>query len=119
MKRTAHQIETEFSAAITLSLINSKWKLLILRCLHTRPWRFNELKSALPGISQKTLTNSLRALLENGLILRNVNSGTPLCVEYCLSEMGDSLWPVLLEMERWGLRYLQAQEPCQESVQMP
>jgi DNA-binding HxlR family transcriptional regulator len=110
MKRNARQLATESAEAVTLSLISSKWKLLILRCLHARPWRFNELKNELPGISQKMLTNSLRALQEDGLILRTVHPGTPLYVEYALSETGASLWPVLLEMEQWALYYARARE---------
>jgi DNA-binding HxlR family transcriptional regulator len=108
MKRSACQLEHESAEAVTLSLINSKWKLLILRCLHARPWRFNELKNALPGISQKMLTNSLRALQEDGLVVRTVHAGATPYVEYALSEAGNSLWPVLLEMEQWGLYYAQA-----------
>jgi DNA-binding HxlR family transcriptional regulator len=110
MKRNARQLATESAEAVTLSLISSKWKLLILRCLHARPWRFNELKNELPGISQKVLTNNLRALQEDGLVVRTVCAGAPLYVEYALSETGRSLWPVLLEMEQWGRYYEHARQ---------
>ena len=56
--------------ATTVSLIGSKWKLLIIRNLLARPWRFNELKKDLDGISQKVLTDSLRSLENDGLITR-------------------------------------------------
>jgi DNA-binding HxlR family transcriptional regulator len=108
MKQTSHQGAS--GASVTLALINSKWKLLILRCLHTRPRRFNELQKELPGISQKMLTDSLHALQEDGLILRSVRSDAPLYVEYSLSATGQSLWPVLLEMEQWALHYVRARE---------
>lgn len=52
--------------ATTVQLIGSKWKLLILRNLRMRPWRFNELRRDLEGISQKVLTDSLRAMEEDG-----------------------------------------------------
>jgi DNA-binding HxlR family transcriptional regulator len=117
MKQNSRLLTNGPAAAITLSLINSKWKLLILRCLHTRPQRFNELKHALPNISQKMLTNSLRALQEDGLILRTVRSDTPLHVEYALSETGQSLWPVLLEMEQWALYYARMREQSGEGTE--
>jgi DNA-binding HxlR family transcriptional regulator len=106
MKQTSRRFAN--GSVVTLSLINSKWKLLILRSLHAQPRRFNELKKELPGISQKMLTNSLRALQQDGLIVRTVHDGTPLYVEYALSETGESLWPVLLEMEQWALGYTRA-----------
>ena len=54
--------------ATTVQLIGSKWKLLIIRNLRSRPWRFNELKKDLDGISQKVLTDSLRSMEEDGII---------------------------------------------------
>ena len=53
--------------ATTVSLIGSKWKLLIMRNLLVRPWRFNELQKSLDGISQKVLTDSLRSMEEDGV----------------------------------------------------
>ena len=63
--------------ATTVALIGSKWKLLIIRNLQTRPWRFNELRKDLAGISQKSLTDSLRSLEEDGLITRTVYPEVP------------------------------------------
>lgn len=57
----------ECPVATTVSLIGSKWKLLIMRNLLVRPWRFNELKNSLEGISQKVLTDSLRSMEEDGI----------------------------------------------------
>ena len=56
--------------ATTISLVGSKWKLLIIRNLMRRPWRFNELLRSLNGISQKVLTDSLRQLEIDGIIYR-------------------------------------------------
>lgn len=96
----------------TVMLIGSKWKLLILRNLMARPWRFNELKKSLAGISQKVLTEALRSLESDGIITRTVYAQVPPKVEYALSELGESLRPVLLAMESWGNYYkeLQAEE---------
>lgn len=91
--------------ATTVQLIGSKWKLLIIRNLRARPWRFNELKKSLEGISQKSLTDSLRSLEEDGLIIRTVYPEVPPRVEYSLSELGETMRPILDAMETWGLGY--------------
>lgn len=91
--------------ATTVALIGSKWKLLILRNLRARPWRFNELKKDLVGISQKVLTDSLRSLEDDGIITRTVYPEVPPKVEYSLSELGESMRPIIDAMEAWGLGY--------------
>ena len=97
----------ECPVATTVEVIGSKWKLLILRNLLVRPWRFNELKRSLNGISQKVLTDALRALENDGIIIRTVYPEVPPRVEYALSEIGDSLRPILKSMEEWGAEYKQ------------
>ena len=82
--------------ATTLQLIGNKWKMLILRNLLTRPWRFNEMQRSIPGISQKVLTDNLRALEADGIITRTVYPEVPPRVEYALSELGESI-----EYEKW------------------
>ena len=91
--------------ATTVALIGSKWKLLILRNLLSRPWRFNELKRDLEGVSQKVLTDSLRSLEEDGIIVRTVYPEVPPRVEYSLSELGESMRPILDAMVSWGKSY--------------
>ena len=91
--------------ATTVALIGSKWKLLIMRDLLSRPWRFNELKKDLDGISQKVLTDSLRSMEEDGLITRTVYPEVPPRVEYALSDLGKSLKPILDSMVAWGNAY--------------
>lgn len=95
----------ECPVATTVQLIGSKWKLLILRNLLQRPWRFNELKRSLDGISQKVLTDSLRSMEEDGLITRTVYPEVPPHVEYALSETGESMRPLLMAMQSWGTNY--------------
>ena len=95
----------ECPVATTVQLIGSKWKLLILRNLLQRPWRFNELKRSLDCISQKVLTDSLRSMEEDGLITRTVYPEVPPHVEYALSETGESMRPILMAMQSWGTNY--------------
>ena len=91
--------------ATAVSLIGGKWKLLILRNLKTRPWRFNELLKSLPGLSQKVLTDNLRAMENDGIITRTVYPEVPPRVEYALSELGESMRPILKALEVWGAGY--------------
>ena len=91
--------------ATTVQMIGSKWKLLIMRNLLARPWRFNELKKDLAGISQKVLTDSLRSMEADGIITRTVYPEVPPRVEYALSELGESMRPILKALEVWGAGY--------------
>ena len=95
----------ECPIATTVQLIGSKWKLLIMRNLLQRPWRFNELKKDLDGISQKVLTDSLRSMEEEGIITRTANPEVPPRVKYALSDVGESMRPILTAMQEWGTNY--------------
>ena len=76
-----------------------------MRNLLQRPWRFNELKKDLDGISQKVLTDSLRSMEEDGIITRTVYPEVPPRVEYALSDVGESMRPILTAMQEWGTNY--------------
>ena len=91
--------------ATTVALIGSKWKLLILRNLKGRAWRFNELKKDLNGISQKVLTDSLRSMESDGIVIRTVYAEVPPRVEYSLSTLGQSMLPIIDVMAEWGRNY--------------
>lgn len=91
--------------ATTVQLIGSKWKILIIRNLMGRPWRFSELKKDLDGISQKVLTDSLRSMEEDGIVTRTVYPEVTPRVEYALSELGESMRPIIKAMEIWGTEY--------------
>ena len=95
----------ECPVATTVQLIGSKWKLLIMRNLMMRPWRFNELRKSLEGISQKVLTDCLRSMESDGIIIRTVYPEVPPRVEYSLSEVGESMRPILDAMQEWGTNY--------------
>ena len=97
----------ECPVATTLQLIGNKWKILILRNLMVRPWRFNEMLHSIPGISQKVLTDNLRALESDGIITRTVFPEVPPRVEYALSGLGESMRPIIKAMETWGTGYQQ------------
>lgn len=95
----------ECDVATTVQIIGNKWKLLIIRNLLQRSWRFNELKKNLDGISQKVLTDSLRSMEADGIITRTVYAEVPPRVEYALSDLGNSMRPILSAMELWGKEY--------------
>ncbi len=103
--KTKAELIPECPVATTVQLIGNKWKLLIIRNLLNRPWRFNELQRDLDGISQKVLTDSLRSMEADGLITRTVYPEVPPRVEYALSELGESMRPILDSMKAWGEEY--------------
>lgn len=99
----------ECPVATTVQLIGNKWRLLIIRNLLVRPWRFNELQKSLDGISQKVLTDNLRSLETDGIITRTVYAEVPPRVEYALSPLGESMRPILNSMQAWGEAYKRGQ----------
>ena len=103
--KTKAELLPECPVATTVQLIGNKWKLLIMRNLLARPWRFNELQKNLDGISQKVLTDSLRSMEVDGIITRTVYPEVPPRVEYALSELGESMRPILASMQAWGENY--------------
>ncbi|AFH63413.1 winged helix-turn-helix transcriptional regulator [Paenibacillus caseinilyticus] len=100
---------------ITLSIIGGKWKGIILYELLEGPKRFQELRRALPSVTQKMLTLQLRELEQEGVLHREVHQQVPPKVEYSLTPMGRRLEPLIQEMKRWGLEYLE-QAGAAESV---
>jgi DNA-binding HxlR family transcriptional regulator len=86
----------------TMSLIDGKWKIIVLYKLLRGTLRFNELRRLIPSITQRMLTHQLRELEADGLIIRTVYAQVPPRVEYTLSARGRSLEPVLMAMKEWG-----------------
>src|SRR5690349_11509315 len=86
----------------TMSLIDGKWKIIVLYKLLRGTLRFNELRRLIPSITQRMLTHQLRELEADGLIIRTVYAQVPPRVEYTLSARGCSLEPVLMAMKEWG-----------------
>ena len=91
--------------ATAVSLIGGKWKLLILRNLKARPWRFNELLRDLDGISQKVLTDSLRQMIDDGLTYRHDYRELPPKVEYGLTDLGRKMLPIIDALADFGNYY--------------
>lgn len=91
--------------ATAVSLIGGKWKLLIIRNLKERPWRFNELQRDIDGISQKVLTDSLRQMIDDGLLYRHDFQVLPPRVEYGLTELGKEMLPIIDALADFGDYY--------------
>lgn len=90
------------SVEATISLIDGKWKCVILFRLLNGTLRFNEIRRRIPEVTQRMLTNQLRELEVDGLIVRQVYAQVPPKVEYSLSPLGRSMEPVLLALRTWG-----------------
>lgn len=105
MKKNINPINCPVDA--TLNLIGSKYKSLILWHLVDNTLRFNELQKLIPNATPKMLTQQLRELERDNLIVRTVYPVVPPKVEYCLSEFGKSIKPILTAMYTWGENYLQ------------
>ena len=85
-----------------LYVIGGKWKLRIIIALQDNKRRFNEIQRTVTGISARVLSNELKELELNGFVRRNVNTGTPVTIEYELTGYSDSLQPVLESLVKWG-----------------
>lgn len=97
-----------------LLLIGDKWKLLVLRDLMAGTKRFGELRKQIGEVSQKVLTQQLRAMEADGLLCREVFAEVPPRVEYSLTELGKSLEPILDALMAWGQRYQGLQRSSDE-----
>lgn len=90
------------SVEASISLIDGKWKCVILYQLLNGTARFNELRRLVPSVTQRMLTNQLRELETDGLIVRTVYAQVPPKVEYSLSPLGRTLEPILGALRAWG-----------------
>ena len=105
MKNTIKELPS-CPVQVTLSLIDNKWKMLILgEILFEGTQRFSELRKALPTISQKVLTQNLRDMEADGLVMRKVFAEVPPRVEYSITDLGSSLRPIIDSMMKWGEEY--------------
>lgn len=90
--------------------IAEKWVLLILVALEAGPVRFGDLRRRVDGISQKMLTQTLRGLEDDGLVIREAFDERPLRVEYALTARGKDLLPLAAEIKRWAEENFSPQE---------
>ncbi|MDF2940660.1 MAG: transcriptional regulator [Gammaproteobacteria bacterium] len=100
------QIDPGCPVGATMKILTGKWKLMILYMLCKGTKRFSELQHGMPQVTQRMLTAQLRELEKDRIILRKVYPVVPPKVEYSLSEIGESLKPVLKHLEEWGAHYL-------------
>jgi DNA-binding HxlR family transcriptional regulator len=121
MKRRDFGCKPGCAVETTLDLIDGKWKGVILYHLQGGHQRFGELRRRMPGITQRMLTKQLRALEDDRLIVRKVYAEVPPRVEYSLSEVGETLRPVIDILKEWGEQHQQRVAPTDgpETVKTP
>ncbi|TWT00589.1 helix-turn-helix domain-containing protein [Planomicrobium sp. CPCC 101079] len=102
-KRKIKSGEFNCEKELTLSLISGKWKIIIIYHLATEGvLRFSDINRLLPKITHKVLTTQIRELEEDGIVHRKVFPEVPPRVEYSLTNLGESLMPIVLMMYEWG-----------------
>lgn len=101
-KHTRFDCNPGCAVEATIGLIDGKWKSVVLFQLLAGTMRFNEIRRAIPGVTQRMLTNQLRELEEDGLIARKVYAQVPPKVEYSLSPLGWTMEPILMALKAWG-----------------
>jgi DNA-binding HxlR family transcriptional regulator len=89
----------------TLKVLSTRWKILIIRDLQYGTKRFTELKNSLSNISPKVLTNNLKSMEQDGLLVRRSFAEIPPRTEYSLTPLGESLVPIIHELGSWGTKY--------------
>jgi DNA-binding HxlR family transcriptional regulator len=108
------QVQEEKQGAVcphfhhAIELIGKRWTGAIVCALTERPMRYAELGKAVPGLSDRLLSQRLRELEDEGLVERQVEAGTPVRVIYSLTEAGQQLDPVLSELKSWARRWKKA-----------
>ena len=105
MRKQKHKSYIACPVEATLDIIGGKWKGIVLFHLMQGTKRFNELRRLVPEITQRMLTLQLRQLEKDGLIKRKIYKQIPPKVEYFLSNLGQTLTPILQQLERWGTQY--------------
>lgn len=91
---------------VSLDMLSGKWKCLMLWHLHDGTKRYMELERIVPGVSQKMLTQQLKELEKDGLVIRTVYPEVPPRVEYTLTDLGHSTFPILELMHSWAVERL-------------
>ncbi|MFB7497923.1 winged helix-turn-helix transcriptional regulator [Streptomyces sp. NPDC056161] len=116
-----HDVETckQVDDGITrvFQLLGKRWNGPIVAVLVERPTYFAELRRAIPGISERMLSDRLAELGAAGLVLREVDEGPPLRVSYRLTESGAALGPALRQLGAWAKAHLPDGAPCTEQIE--
>ncbi|MEM8529967.1 MAG: helix-turn-helix domain-containing protein [Chloroflexota bacterium] len=106
-QKVHHHGEEKCPVEVALEMVGGKWKSLIIYYLLPGTLRFNQLRRAMPGVTQQMLTRQLRELEEDGIVYREVYAQVPPKVEYSLTESGHKLGPVLEQMGQWACEHQQ------------
>ncbi|MBS4218483.1 helix-turn-helix transcriptional regulator [Bacillus sp. FJAT-49711] len=105
MLEVKEELVVECSIEKALNVIGGKWSFLILKQLFEGTKRFGEIQKSISKISPKALTDTLRHLEENEVLIRKVTPTVPITVEYSLTEKGQALHKILKEMKIWGSQW--------------
>ncbi len=104
-QRTPLDVQLACPMSIALAVVGGKWKGMILYHLHDGTKRFNQMMRLMPSITQRMLTRQLRELEAHGIIDRRIYPQIPPKVEYSLSELGQTVIPVIQQLSAWGRQY--------------
>jgi len=102
-----NMLDVKCNVGVTQRIMQGKWKLAIMYFLADKTYRFGELHRAMPNIRQGYLTQQLRELESDGVVHREVYKQVPPKVEYSLTPIGREFLPVIVEMEKWGGKYIE------------
>ncbi len=108
--------DEECAVACTADIIGSKWTAVLVHDLSEGPRRFSELERSCAGISPRTLSERLRALEQEGIVVRRSYPESPPRVEYELTEKGAALLPIIDQMRRFGHEWLADEAPAAASA---
>jgi DNA-binding HxlR family transcriptional regulator len=98
-----------------LERISDKWVSLLLNALADGPRRYSELSRTIAGVSQKMLTQTLRAMERDGLVTRTVTPSVPVRVDYALTPLGESLLPIVRAIKTWAETHIHEVDAAQEA----
>jgi DNA-binding HxlR family transcriptional regulator len=111
-----HELPEECRAVRSvLALVGNKWSMMIIVTLGNSPLRFNEIKRAVGGISQRMLTITLRGLERDGLVTRTPLATIPPRVDYELTALGHSLWQIGEPLDAWARAHMNAMKSARET----
>ena len=114
-----HELPEECRAVRSvLALVGNKWSMMIIVTLGNSPLRFNEIKRAVGGISQRMLTITLRGLERDGLVTRTPFATIPPRVDYALTALGHSLWQIGEPLDAWARVHMNAMKSARETYDM-
>ncbi|MBB1253772.1 winged helix-turn-helix transcriptional regulator [Streptomyces alkaliterrae] len=105
-RKAAGCTEPELGVTRVFAVLGKRWTGVVLAALMSGPGHFTELRRAVPGISERMLSDRLAELASLGLVLRTVDEGPPLRVSYALTDAGMALRPAMVELTRWADEHL-------------